>query len=71
MELLFVDGAKRQRRYFLFHIPLVLEKKMELVQLGEFQKHVGVVRVRELSAPVDWTQDRQKVIRAIERLVTV
>jgi hypothetical protein len=43
------SGAGQRGSYFLFHIPLELEKKLELVQVGRFQKNVNVVSIRELA----------------------
>lgn len=63
---MFFSGAKPRGGYFLFHIPLVLEKKLELVQVGAFQKHVGVVAVRELLRGVDELTARPSIIRAMD-----
>jgi hypothetical protein len=59
-----VTGERQPSRYFLFHIPLLLEKKMELVHGRGFDKHAAKVRIHELDSPVDWAQEASDSVLA-------
>ena len=48
-----VDGGRQPSRYLLFHIPIVLEKKMHFVDNGRFRKGYEKVVVRELDVRSD------------------
>jgi hypothetical protein len=47
------DGARPTSRYLLFHIPVVLEKKVYLVHNGRFAKGYEKVVVREVGVRSD------------------
>ena len=48
----------------MFHIPLVLEKKMELVHTRRFDKHAAKVIIQELDIPMDWAKERPDPVLA-------
>ena len=48
-----LDGARQPSRYLLFHIPVVLEKKVCLVHNGKFAKGYEKVVVREVGVSSD------------------
>lgn len=50
------NGARQPSRYFLFHIPIVLEKKFHLVHYGKFAKGYEKVVVTEVGASSDVQQ---------------
>ena len=47
------SGARQPSRYLLFHIPVVLEKKVCLVHNGKFTKGYEKVVVREVGVSSD------------------
>ena len=50
---LVLNGARQPSRYLLFHIPVVLEKKIHLVHNGKFAKGYEKVVVREVGVSSD------------------
>lgn len=48
----------------MFHIPLVLEKRMELVHTRRFDKHAPKVTIMELDVPMDWARERHDPVLA-------
>ena len=50
------DGERQPSRYLLFHIPVVLEKKVHLVHNGKFVKGYEKVVVREVGLNSDERQ---------------
>lgn len=60
-----LHGARQPSRYLLFHIPIVLEKKIHFVDNGQFRKGYEKVVVRELDVRSDlWKNvDREVLAR--------
>ena len=49
-------GGRQPSRYLLFHIPIVLEKKIHFVDNGRFRKGYEKVVVREVGLSSDERQ---------------
>lgn len=61
------DGARQPSRYLLFHIPIVLEKKVQLVHYGKFAKGYEKVVVTEVGMSSDQLQNSDVGVLARQR----